>query len=95
MVEDWINSSTGLPRDGDQIEFAIVDRTVALDGIYSHQAFHSRWAGYGIDRVCSWRKLTKECVLATPARHQALRVVPAASLHAQPTFLACGIAHAP
>ncbi len=81
MFEDWMNSSTGLPRDGEQIQFVIVHRTVALAGIYSHRAFHSRWAEYGIDRVCCWRKLTKGCALATPARKQPLRVLPAASLH--------------
>lgn len=51
----WIASSTGLPHNGEPIEFLLDNREVALDGTYDHQTFRSRWAGYEVDRVKTWR----------------------------------------
>ena len=78
MYADWNDSSNGLPREGQQIEFMLDYRSVALEGTYDHQVFHSHWAEYTVDRVRSWRKLTLECDPATPARNQAERVLSSA-----------------
>ncbi len=74
MNADWTQSSTGLPREGQQIEFLLESRSVAMEGSYTHQAFHSHWAEYAVDRVRSWRRLREACDLATPARNQGLSV---------------------
>ncbi len=75
MHAQWIKSSNGLPREGQQIEFLLESRSVAMEGSYTHQAFRSHWAEYAVDRVLSWRNLGKVCELTTPARNQALRVL--------------------
>ena len=78
MYADWNESSNGLPRKGQQVEFVLDHRSVALEGIYDHQAFHSVWAEYTVDRVRSWRNLTQQCDRPTPARNQAERVLSSA-----------------
>jgi len=55
MQRLWIASSTGLPSDGQPIEFLLDHRDVAIDGTYDHQTFRSRWTGYEVDRVKTWR----------------------------------------
>ncbi len=75
MVEDWIQSSTGLPRDGEEIEFVVDGRTVALHGIYTLPAFYSHWAEYGVDRVRSWRTLSPKCDLAASGSNQPARAL--------------------
>lgn len=71
MYADWITSSNGLPREGQQIEFMLDFRDVAMKGSYTHQVFHSHWAEYEVDRVRSWRNLRQECDLTIPAPYQA------------------------
>lgn len=78
MHADWNESSNGLPRDGQQIEFVLDYRSVALEGTYVHQTFRSHWAEYSVDRVRSWRKLALECDRVAPARNQAERVLSSA-----------------
>ena len=78
MYADWIFSSNGLPREGQQIEFLLESRSVAMEGSYTHHAFRSHWAEYAVDRVCSWRNLRQVGDLATPVRNQALRVLSSA-----------------
>jgi hypothetical protein len=51
----WIPSSTALPHDGDAVEFVLDGRKVPLDGTYTRQTFNSRWSGYDIQRVRTWR----------------------------------------
>ncbi|MCK9540187.1 hypothetical protein [Dokdonella sp.] len=58
MYQDWQRSADGLPREGQQIEFILDYRNVALVGTYTRQAFHTHWAEYGVERVGSWRGLT-------------------------------------
>jgi len=55
MSSDWVRSSSALPRDGESVEFVLDGRHVPLDGTYVHQTFQSRWSGYDIQRVCTWR----------------------------------------
>ncbi len=74
MYADWIFSSNGLPREGQQIEFLLDSRNVAMEGSYTHQVFHSHWAEYAIDRVLSWRNLRQESELTIPARFQTATV---------------------
>jgi hypothetical protein len=51
----WIASSTALPHDGDSVEFVLDGRKVPLDGTYKRQTFTSRWSGYDVQRVRTWR----------------------------------------
>lgn len=51
----WIASSTALPHDGDSVEFVLDGRKVPLDGTYTRQTFQSRWSGYDVQRVRTWR----------------------------------------
>ena len=53
MNAGWDNS--GLPLEGQSVEFMLDDRKVPIDGTYASQAFQSRWSGYALDRVRSWR----------------------------------------
>ena len=96
MYADWNHSSNGLPREGQQIEFVLDYRSVAMQGTYDHQVFHTRWADYTVDRVRSWRDLVLKCSQATPARHPTAGVLSNASRHdASPDPLpAGGFAHA-
>ncbi len=55
MKRLWIASSAGLPREGQKIDFQLDDRDVSLTGFYDHQTFRSRWSGYEVYRVKTWR----------------------------------------
>lgn len=55
MQSDLGPNSTGLPHEGQRVEFVLEDRKVAMRGTYAERVFHSRWSGYGLDRVRSWR----------------------------------------
>jgi hypothetical protein len=79
MYADWNDSSDGLPREGQQIEFVLDHRSVALKGTYDHQFFHTHWAEYAIDRVRSWRNLATESNQAIPARKQTASVLSSAT----------------
>ena len=71
MNTDWIRSSNGLPREGQQIEFVLDHRSVAMEGTYAQQAFHSHWAEYTVERVRSWRNSMQECGRAAPTGKKA------------------------
>jgi hypothetical protein len=96
MYSDWNRSSNGLPGEGQQIEFVLDHRNVAMEGTYVHQVFHTHWAEYAIDRVRSWRELTAASDQATPARNQTASVLSSASRRdaSQDPLHAGGIAHA-
>ncbi len=47
--------SAGLPGEGERIEFVLDGRDVAIDGTYIQRTFRSRWSGYTVERVRSWR----------------------------------------
>ena len=46
---------TGLPKQGQAVEFVLDDRDVAMLGTYDRQMFRSRWSEYAINRVRTWR----------------------------------------
>ena len=74
MYAEWIQSSNSLPREGQQIEFLLDHRSMAMEGTYTRQGFHSHWTEYDVDRVRSWRNLTAVGDQATPTGNQAPRV---------------------
>jgi len=55
MPTAWVASSTALPPEGESVQFVLDGREVAMDGTYTHQTFQSRWSGYDVQRVRSWR----------------------------------------
>jgi hypothetical protein len=92
----WNRSSNGLPGEGQQIEFILDHRNVAMQGTYIHQVFHTHWAQYDIDRVRSWRELSTRSQPACLARNQTAGVLSSASRHEprHDALSAAGIAHA-
>ena len=55
MSAQWVTSASGLPHQGESVEFMLDGRSVAMDGTYDRQAFRSRWTEYDIQRVRTWR----------------------------------------
>jgi hypothetical protein len=55
MSAQWVTSATGLPHQGESVEFMLDGRSVAMDGTYDRQTFRSRWSGYDVQRVRTWR----------------------------------------
>jgi len=80
MYADWTSSSHGLPLEGQKIAFVLDCRSVAMEGTYVNQAFHSQWAQYAVDRVRSWRNLSPQREV-TPARSQPEGAPSSAPLH--------------
>ncbi len=71
MNTDWTCSSKELPCEGQQVEFVLDHRGVAIVGAYSQQAFRSRWAEYVIERVLCWRDRALEFDRVTSIRNNA------------------------
>ena len=76
MSEDRNQSSNGLPRVGEQIDFVLDSRMVAMHGTNALPAFHPHCSEYGVDRVRSWRKLSPKVDLAGVESDQATDVFP-------------------
>ena len=95
MDADWINSSARLPRDGEEIEFVLDSRTVAMQGTYTHQAFHSHWAEYATDRVRSWRNFAMKGRSGNPLSVHAAAEISSTLRHdpGQRHLLACVVPH--
>lgn len=55
MYAPWVTSSTGLPHEGQPVEFFLDGREVAMDGTYAQRIFRSRWSDYEAERVRTWR----------------------------------------
>jgi hypothetical protein len=55
MSSQWVESATGLPHNGQPVEFVLDGRQVAMIGTYLRQTFWSRWSGYDVQRVRTWR----------------------------------------
>ena len=55
MDTRWVTSATALPQEGQPVEFVLDGRAVAMGGIYVRRTFRSRWAGYEVERVHTWR----------------------------------------
>jgi hypothetical protein len=60
MSAEWVFSSAALPHDGEPVEFVLDGREVAMDGTYARQTFQSRWSGYDVQRVRTWRPADME-----------------------------------
>lgn len=54
-VLEWVMSAANLPHNGQPVEFVLDGREVAIIGKYVQQTFWSRWSGYDIQRVRTWR----------------------------------------
>ncbi len=61
MSSDWVMSAADLPHNGQPVEFVLDGRQVAMLGTYVQQTFWSRWSGYDIQRVRTWRSSDAEC----------------------------------
>ncbi len=82
MSANWIYSSRELPREGQQIEFVLDCRDVAMEGTYMHRTFCSHWAEYEVDQFRSWRRLVQGRNLTTiPAVTRTERASSSASHH--------------
>ncbi len=55
MYIQWVGSATGLPQEGQSVEFVLDGRDIAMDGIYAERTFRSHWSDYPIESVRSWR----------------------------------------
>jgi len=70
MYRHGLNASAGLPREGEAVEFVLDGRGVAIVGAYAQQVFRSRWAGYGIERVSSWRSSDADSSAGASEHHE-------------------------
>lgn len=68
MSTTWVASSSRLPHDGDAVEFVLDGRRIPIDGTYAQQLFKSRWSGYDVQRVRTWR--SSDCESAGAAAAQ-------------------------
>lgn len=55
MRVQWIENTSGLPQEGQAVEFVLDGREVAMGGTYVERTFRSHWSGYPIERVSFWR----------------------------------------
>ena len=55
MHDQWVGSASGLPQEGQSVEFVLDGREVAMCGTYVERTFRSHWSDYPIERVRSWR----------------------------------------
>ena len=55
MHIQWIAGSSALPREGQEVEFMLDRRDVAMAGSYVQRIFKTRWTAYEAERVCVWR----------------------------------------
>jgi hypothetical protein len=55
MHTRWTTSSAALPHEGQHVEFVLDGRDVAMEGAYVQQVFRTRWTGYDVERVRTWR----------------------------------------
>ncbi len=96
MYADWTDSSNGLPREGQQVEFMLDCRPSVMEGSYLHQAFRSKWAEYDVERVRSWRHSTRTGDVTAAARSQAERMPASAARQdaGHHPLAAVGAAHA-
>lgn len=71
MYAPWVTSSAALPQEGQSVEFVLDGREVAMDGTYVLRTFRSRWAGYEVERVHTWRSAAWSTELRGSAQHAA------------------------
>ena len=49
---NWISTASAMPADGQSVEFMLGARDCPIFGVYSQDAFRSRWTRYAVDLVC-------------------------------------------
>ena len=57
MSDEWMQTSHGLPSDGDHVEFVLDYRDLAMNGVYNRCMFASRWSQYEPAAVREWRQV--------------------------------------
>lgn len=72
MDVQWVKDSAGLPQEGEPVEFVLEGRDVVMNGTYVEQTFRSRWSGYAVERVRSWRSADVAERRSTPTRDTTL-----------------------
>ena len=53
--KNWIDTASALPVSGQPVEFMLAARECPIIGVYSGDAFRSRWTHYAPELVCRWR----------------------------------------
>ena len=88
MFTQWTSSSAALPHEGQNVQFVLDGRDVAMEGAYVRRIFRTRWTDYDVERVRTWR-CTDSNAAESAAAQPAL-----ADLSAGPPFSAAGRAGA-
>ncbi len=57
MSVEWMQTAHALPSDGDQVEFVLEHRDLAMNGVYNRCMFASRWSEYEPGAVREWRQV--------------------------------------
>jgi hypothetical protein len=70
MSDQSVINSAGLPEEGQRLEFVLEGREVAMDGTYTQQTFRSRWSGYDVKRVRTWRSADAHVDFTISARQE-------------------------
>jgi hypothetical protein len=67
MHAQFVGPSTGLPQQGQAVEFVLDDRDVAIVGTYDEPMFRSRWSEYAVERVRTWRSACSDSFVPAAA----------------------------
>lgn len=73
MYSHGVTDSAALPHEGELVELVLDGRKVAIVGTYTQRIFRSRWSGYQVERVSSWRSADADTSAAALA-HGAINV---------------------
>lgn len=69
MSSQVFTKPTGLPREGQPVEFVLDGRDVPINGTYAEHTFRSRWSGYEIGSVRAWRYADAASVAINESGH--------------------------
>lgn len=58
MHDDWIPTASGLPSEGNVVDFVLDARFHPIRGTYLLGHFESRWAKYAPPNVRQWRAVS-------------------------------------
>ncbi len=65
MASQEFTNATGLPREGQPVDFVLDGRDIPIHGTYAERTFRSRWSGYEIESVRAWRYADADSPVAT------------------------------
>ncbi len=68
MHDDWTPTASGLPREGNVVEFVLDTRFHPIRGTYLLGHFESRWAKYAPPNVRQWRTVSLTSAATQPSR---------------------------